>query len=47
MAQLWQQHGDLLSLANEPERLLCADDALTQQLLDECNDGLVKLARKI
>ena len=47
MAQLWQQHGELLSLATEPERLLDGDDALSQQLLDDVQEGLIKLGSKL
>ena len=47
MAQLWQQHGELLSLATEPERLLDGDDALSQQLLDGVQEGLIKLGSKL
>ena len=47
MAQLWQQHGELLSLATDPERLLDSDDVRSQQLLDDVQDGLIKLGSKL
>ena len=47
MAQLWQQHGELLSLATDPERLLDGDDARSQQLLDDVQEGLIKLGSKL
>ena len=47
VAQLYQQHGDLLSLAAEPKRPLSADDALSQRLLDDLQIGLVKLGCKL
>ena len=46
MARLWQQHGDLLDLAAEPERLLSASDVLSTELLEQVQHGVAKLGNQ-